>query len=142
MSYRAKILIVDDEPRLCNSLKVFLNNQNSDIYTAYSGTEAIDLLAKHKFDLVLLDMVMPDMTGYQVIDYINVNGLKPLIIIMTGYTSTEPGVESVLKGIFDYLRKPFDLEKLLKTVEDALHMKAREERGKQAGETGTNLQGI
>lgn len=116
-----KILIVDDDPALCKSLKVFLSNKYSDIQTALSGREAIRLLEADTFDLVLLDVIMPDMTGYQLIDYIDKNGLKTSVILITAYAPTELEKEAPPKGVYDSILKPFDLEKLVGTVQNALN---------------------
>ena len=115
MSYRPEVLIVDDDTRLCNSLKAFLGTQEYEITTVYGGKEAIELLTKDEFDLILLDLMMPDVSGDQVIDYINSQQLKPMVIVMTGYPSTDSVVESLRKGVYDYLRKPFELQ------DDAVH---------------------
>jgi DNA-binding NtrC family response regulator len=120
MSPTSKILIVDDNTRLCNSLKVFLSNQNSEIITAHSGKEAIDLLSKDKFDLILLDVVMPDMSGYQVMDYMHSNDLDTSVIVMTGYAPSDLAADVPPRGACAYLLKPFDLEELVTTVENAL----------------------
>lgn len=120
MSYAPKILVVDDEPRMRDSLKILLSGQGYETQTGSSGKEAIECLARDDFDLVLLDIVMPDMSGHQVMDYINSQNLKTLVITMTGHASVESAVESLRKGAYDYLRKPFDFEQLLKRVKNAL----------------------
>ena len=120
MSYMPKVLIIDDEPRMCDSLDVLLSSQGYETQTGYSGKEAIECLAKDSFDLVLLDVVMPDMTGHQIMDYINSQDQETLVIIMTGHASVESAVESLRKGAYDYLRKPFDFEQLLTRVKNAL----------------------
>ncbi len=120
MSYMPKVLIIDDEPRMCDSLDVLLSSQGYETQTGYSGKEAIECLAKDSFDLVLLDVVMPDMTGHQIMDYINSQDQETLVIVMTGHASLDSAVESLRKGAYDYLRKPFDFEQLLKRVRNAL----------------------
>ena len=121
MSHEPKILIVDDDPTLCKSLKVFLRDKYSDIVTAFSGREAIELLASDTFDLILLDVFMPDMNGYRVMDYINRKGLKTSVILITAYAPTELEKEAPPKGVYDSMMKPFDLEKLVTTVQNALN---------------------
>ena len=69
-SYVPRILIVDDEAHMCDSLKVLLGHQGYEIYTSNSGQEAIERLREDSFDLVLLDVVMPDMDGHQVMQHI------------------------------------------------------------------------
>lgn len=120
MSYTPKVLIIDDEPRMCDSLDVLLSSHGYETQTGYSGKEAIECLAKDSFDLVLLDVVMPDMTGHQIMDYINSQDQETLVIVMTGHASVESAVESLRRGAYDYLRKPFDFEQLLKRVRNAL----------------------
>jgi PAS domain S-box-containing protein len=121
MSYVPKILIVDDEPRMCDSLKILLGSQGYETQTGYSGKEAIECLARDSFDLVLLDIVMPDMTGHQIMDYINSQDPETLVIVMTGHASVDSAVESLRRGAYDYLRKPFDFEQLEKRVKNALN---------------------
>ena len=135
MAYDPKILIVDDDQSLCNSLRGFLSNQTAEILTAYDGREALELLGKNEIDLILLDMVMPETGGPQVIDYINSQGLMTSIIVMTGYPSTDSALESFRKGVYDYLRKPFDFDELTRTVENALNekrLKYEKERAEEA----------
>ncbi len=121
MSYVPKILIIDDEPRMCDSLRVLLSSQGYETQTGYNGTEAIECLARDRFDLVLLDIVMPDMTGHQIMDYINSQSPETLVIVMTGHASVDSAVESLRRGAYDYLRKPFDFEQLEKRVRNALN---------------------
>ena len=135
MAYDPKILIVDDDQSLCNSLRGFLSKQAAEILTAYDGREALELLEKNEIDLILLDMVMSETGGPQVIDYINTRGLMTSIIVMTGYPSTDSALESFRKGVYDYLRKPFDFDELTKTVENALNdkrLKYEKERAEEA----------
>jgi PAS domain S-box-containing protein len=120
MSYVPKVLIVDDEPRMCDSLEVLLSDQGYETKTGHSGREAVERLSRDSFDLVLLDIVMPDMTGHQIMDYINSQNQETLVILMTGHASVDSAVESLRKGAYDYLTKPFDFEQLLKRVGNAI----------------------
>ena len=121
MSDEPKILIVDDDPTLCRSLKVFLRDKYSDIVTAFSGKEAIELLTSDTFDLILLDVFMPDVNGYQVMDYIKRKGLRTSVILISAYAPTELERKTPPKGVYDSITKPFDLEKLVTTVQNALN---------------------
>ncbi len=118
-----KILIVDDEPRMCESLKLLLTEQGYEIATANSGREALELVSRDSFDLALLDMVIPDMDGHQLMDHICTQKPDIYIIIITGHASVESAVIALKKGAYDYLRKPFEYEELLKTVQNALTQK-------------------
>ncbi len=121
MSYVPKILIIDDEPRMCDSLGVLLGSHGYETQTSYNGKEAIECLARDRFDLVLLDIVMPDMSGHQIMDHINSQNLETLVIVMTGHASVDSAVESLRRGAYDYLRKPFDFEQLERRVKNALN---------------------
>jgi PAS domain S-box-containing protein len=132
MPYIPKILIVDDEPRMCTSLKMLLSDHGYEINTSNNGKEAIEYLSKNDFDLVLLDVVMPDMGGRQVMDYIKAQSLETLVIVITGYASIESAVAALRDRAYDYLRKPFEYEELLKTVENALEEKRLNSERKRA----------
>jgi two-component system cell cycle sensor histidine kinase/response regulator CckA len=134
MSYVAKILVVDDEPRMCDSLKLFLGNEGYEIQTRHSGREALEALAKDDYDLVLLDLLLPDIGTAEIMDHINSRTPDTFVIVFTGHASSESAVASLKKGAFDYLRKPFEYEELLKTVKNALDQKALKTDRKRAEE--------
>jgi len=121
MSYVPKILIVDDEARMRDSLKILLSNEGYNIQTGCNGKEAIECLNKDSYDIVLLDMIMPGMNGHQVMDFIKSHYPDTLVIIMTGHASVESAVECLKMGAHDYLRKPFDFEQLLARVKNTIN---------------------
>ena len=132
MSDTPKILIVDDEPRLCSSLKALLSHQGYEAHTSTGGKQAMESLAGNGFDLVLLDIVMPDVDGYQVMDYMDRRSLKTPVIFITGHACVDSAVAALRGGAYDYLRKPLDYEELLKTVENAVDQKRGNNEQKQA----------
>lgn len=134
MSHTPKILIVDDEPRLCDSLKTLLSYHGYEAHTSTRGREALRSLVENGFDLVLLDIVMPDIDGYQVMDYIDRHSLETPVISMTGHASIESAVAAFRGGADDYLRKPLDYEELLKTVRNVLDQKKGNDEHKQVSE--------
>ena len=123
MAYMSVILIVDDEPRMCDSLKVLLSNEGYETLTANSGKEALTRLSRHDIDVVLLDIVMPDMSGLEIMDYINKQNSDTLVIVITGHGSEDSAIESLRRGAYDYLKKPFEFEELLKRVKNAVDQK-------------------
>ena len=123
MAIIPKVLIVDDDHRMCDSMVALLRNQNYELQTCSDGQSAIDCLNTDNFDLVLLDMVMPDMEGYQVMDHINQKQLNPLVIVITGHVSTESAIGALRRGAYDYIRKPFEPEEFLMTVKNSLEHK-------------------
>ncbi|HUV49739.1 MAG TPA: response regulator [Anaerolineae bacterium] len=116
-----KILVVDDEARMRDSLSVLLSNEGYNIQTGCNGREAIEYLNKDSYDMVLLDMVMPEMDGRQVMDYIKGQHLDTMVIVMTGHASIDSAVECVKRGAHDYLKKPFDFEELLARVKNTIN---------------------
>ena len=134
MSYAPKILIIDDEPLMCDSLRMLLASNGHESETSYSGQEALECLAKDDFDLVLLDMNIPDVSGLEIMDYIRSERPETFVIVITGHASVDSTVESLRRGAFDYLRKPFEHEELLKTVRNAINQKRLEMGRKRAEE--------
>jgi two-component system, cell cycle sensor histidine kinase and response regulator CckA len=123
MQTAPKILIVDDEPRMCESLRLLLGKQGYDIQTATSGNEALGLISHESFDLALLDLVMPDMDGHQLMDQINAHFPDTIVIVITGHASLDSAVWALRRGAYDYLRKPFEYEELIKRVQNAINQK-------------------
>ncbi len=123
MTYAPEILIVDDEPRMCDSLKVLLSNEGYQTVSANSGNEALECLSRQDVDVVLLDMVMPDMSGLEIMDYINKQNSDTLVIVITGHGSEDSAIESLRRGAYDYLKKPFEFEELLQRVKNAVDQK-------------------
>ena len=118
-----KILIVDDEPRICESLKYLLSRENYEIFTATSGSDALDLLSEYNFDVVILDIIMPDLSGHQIMDYINSNYPDISVIIITGDITLDSAIGALRRGAYDYLTKPLEYDRLLNTVHNAIEQK-------------------
>ena len=120
MNRKSKILIVDDEPRMCTSLKTLLCAQDYEIQTCCSGNEALNCLNGDEFDLVILDVFMEGMDGFQVIEKIIQQKMDTPVIIMTGNASTESAVKALRMGASNYLKKPFESGELFLSVKNAL----------------------
>ena len=117
---KPRLLLVDDEPRLLASLYELLRPFNYNMVTATTGAEALSQLTKVRFDLILLDLRLPDMSGHQVMDFINDRGIDGDVIVMSGEVGIEAAIGALKRGAYDYLRKPYSREELLKTVGNAL----------------------
>jgi PAS domain S-box-containing protein len=123
MVFSPKILIVDDEPRMCESLRMLLGGKGYEVYTAGTGKQARAILQDRQFDVALVDMVMPDTDGHQLMDLINQKNPDTDVIVITGDASLEFAIGALKRGAYDYVRKPFEFEELLATVENALQQK-------------------
>ncbi|HLC41502.1 MAG TPA: sigma-54 dependent transcriptional regulator [Methylomirabilota bacterium] len=114
------VLIVDDEKSLRRLLKEALTEETLEVYTAADGKEALQLVDELRPDLVLLDLILPDMNGIQVLKKIKKKQPEVLIIIMTAFGEIRSAVEAMKNQAYDYLTKPFDIEDLKLTIARAL----------------------
>lgn len=137
MNDSGRILFVDDEPRFCESLSQVLSLSGYDVTVAHTGNEAVALLEQNTFDLLLLDVVLPDMLGYQIMDSLKDEDFGTATIMLTGKGTVETAVEALKKGAYDYLKKPVNHELLFSTIGQAIKhgrlekaLKVSEERSK------------
>ena len=115
------VLVVDDEAVIRNGIKRALQNRDIPSTLAANGREALDLLDHQAFDLVLLDIRMPDMSGMEVLKKIRSRHNNTKIVMITGYPTIDTAVKCIKLGAVDYLVKPFrldDLEAALKKIQD------------------------
>lgn len=124
MSAIARVLIVDDEPSFCKVVHTLLRGEDYELHTVGCGQDAIDIIEKiNGFDVVLLDLNLPDMNGFKVMDYLSKHAPETLVVIMTGYASLESATEALRCGAYDYLTKPFAREELIKALQNAMNHK-------------------
>lgn len=121
-----RVLLVDDEPRLLSSLCELLKVRDYQLVTAGSGREALDYLSRGGFDLVVLDMRLPDMSGHEIMDFINAHNVDSSVIVISGNSDIDTAIGALKRGAFDYLRKPYAREELLRTIDNALRQRALE----------------
>ena len=113
------VLIVDDEPGQLDSLKELMSLSGYEADTASCGDEAIGMLKQRDFDTILLDLNMPNGTGFDVIDHVIESGVHTKIIVVSGNTDFESTRDALKKGAYDFLRKPYVPDELLATVKNA-----------------------
>jgi PAS domain S-box-containing protein len=116
----ADILIVDDEPIVCDTLKGLLGFQGHRVATCSEGTKALDEIRQRDIDLVFLDINLPDMDGFEILAEIRKISAETLVIMITGDATIETAVEALKSGAYGYLRKPVRIEDLTKTVKNAI----------------------
>ena len=115
-----KILIVDDEKAICNTLKEILQYEKYEVDIANDGEEGIAKAKAINYDLVLCDIKMPKMDGHEVlVKLLEINPELPVVMI-SGHGTIETAVDAIRKGAYDYIAKPPDLNRLLVTVRNAL----------------------
>lgn len=115
----AKILIVEDDVSIHNVIEELLKKENYITYNAYSGTEALLLLEKEKYDLILLDLMLPAISGEEIIEKVK----ETPIIVLSAKVSSDDKVNCLLSGANDYITKPFDGKELLARIEVQLRPK-------------------
>lgn len=114
------ILIIDDDMNIGNMLEEALRREGYQVRRAYSGTEALLALSKEKPDLALLDLVLPGLTGEEVLP-----GFADIpVIVISAKTSADEKVEMLLKGASDYVTKPFEIRELMARIAVRLREKA------------------
>jgi len=114
-----KILVIDDERSIRNTLKEILEYENYKVESVESGRQALALIDKNDFDLVFCDIKMPEMDGIEVLK--EIENLKPEIpvIMISGHGNIETAVESIKFGAYDFIQKPLDLNRILVTIKNA-----------------------
>lgn len=117
MADKRRILVVDDEDALRTVLSAELNSEGYDVGTAADGVEALAELQKAKFDLVLLDIKMPNMNGFEVLKIIKEKYAGTKVIMLTGFADLKNAIESKKLGAEDFVSKPYDLVDLLTTID-------------------------
>ena len=123
MEFIPKILFIDDEPGRYEDLRVLYDSKGYDVTTAGSGEEAREIIQERRFDVALLDMEIPDTDSHQLMDLINQKNPDTDVIVIIGDASLDFAKGALKRGAYDYVRKPFEFEKLLATVENALKLK-------------------
>ncbi|RON09448.1 sigma-54-dependent Fis family transcriptional regulator [Pseudomonas brassicacearum] len=117
------ILVVDDEPKLCDLLASALSQNDIQVFTASNGLHALKVLEQEDIDLVISDWRMPGMDGPQLLAEIKVRFPQLPVIVMTAYSTVKNAVQSMRNGAFDYIAKPFDIDELDITVSKALQFR-------------------
>jgi len=115
-----KILIIDDEQSIRNTLKEILEYEKYEVSEAKDGEEGIKKLIKEKFDAALCDIKMPKMDGIEVLDKCIEEGIDTPFVMISAHGTIETAVEATKKGAFDFIQKPPDLNRLLVTLRNAM----------------------
>ncbi len=118
-----QILLIEDDPKICESLNNYFNTESLKLYTLADGKEALENIDNLKPDLVLLDINLPGMSGIEILKEMKEKELKIPVIVITGFISTEAAIETMKQGAYEFVTKPFQLEKLAKIVDKALQEK-------------------
>jgi DNA-binding NtrC family response regulator len=120
MGPAGRILVVDDESSITGALELILGERGYQVETAASVAEAVELLARRPFDLVLTDLRLTDSTGIELLTRIKQDSPETEVILMTGHGSVELTIEAIKRGAYYYVEKPFTPGQVLMLVDRAL----------------------
>lgn len=111
-----RVLLVEDDTTVARSIELMLKSENFQTYTTDLGEEGIDLGKLYDYDIILLDLNLPDMSGYEVLRTLRVAKIKTPILVLSGMSSIEDKVKGLGFGADDYLTKPFHKDELVARI--------------------------
>ncbi|PWE01208.1 sigma-54-dependent transcriptional regulator [Marinilabilia rubra] len=119
----SRILVIDDQKSIRNTLKDILEYEKHEVVLAENGPEGLEKFTADKYDVVLLDIKMPEMDGMEVLEKMIQTGTEIPIIMISGHGNIDTAVEAIKKGAYDFIEKPLDLNRLLVTIRNGLDKK-------------------
>src|SRR5271169_1832203 len=108
-----RILLVEDESAIAQSIELMLKSENFNVYATEFGEQGVDLGKHYFYDIILLDLNLPDMSGFEVLRSLRVSKVKTPILILSGVASIEHKVKGLGYGADDYMTKPFHRTELI-----------------------------
>ncbi len=118
-----KILVVDDELRICHLIKELLKGEGYQIYVSVSSVDALEMIKRCNYHLLITDLKMPGIDGLELIKRAKQECPEIRAIMVTGYTTVDTAVQSLRHGVDDYITKPFNIVELKRAVKQALHIR-------------------
>ena len=131
----ARILLVEDEQDVRETIKLQLEDEGHEVTDTDSGKQALLLAESSSFDLVLTDVMIPDLNGIELVQQMNEWPSRPVTVVMTGYGSVEMAVNAIKAGAFDFLSKPFSVDVLSATIASALRVKTLQDENTELKKT-------
>jgi two-component system OmpR family response regulator len=131
----ARLLVVDDEPNIVELLSASLRYAGFEVVTATTGHQALVQAKKHRPDLLVLDVMMPGMDGFDVVRRLRADGVRSPVVFLTARDATEDKVNGLTVGGDDYVTKPFSLDEVIARIRAVL----RRVRGAEAASSSSRL---
>lgn len=123
---KPRILVVDDEESIREFLEIMLRKEGYEPTCVGDGTEAVDMMKKKSFDLVISDLQMPNMTGMELLKHVKSSNPDLLFMMITAFGTTETAVEAMKIGAYDYITKPFKIDEVRINIANALRSQSLE----------------
>lgn len=133
-----KVLIIDDDISLRRVLEYNLQEEGYDVFTASDGTAGLETFDRQQPDLVITDLKMPGMNGFQVLEAIKERSPETLVMVITAFGAVETAVEAMKLGAYDYITKPFNRDELKLTVKKALQLRGLSDENQRLREELTD----
>jgi len=117
----SKILVIDDDRSICESLKLYLTEEGHEAHTASTGTEGLNKFVGTQPDVVILDIRLPDIDGFTVLEDLREDDEKVKVIMITAHHDMETTIKAMKEGAFDYIHKPINIDELDIAIRKALN---------------------
>ncbi len=121
---KAKILVVDDEDSMCKFMEIMLKKEGYSVTTSPNAYSALQMIKSEKYDLVIADLMMPEMNGLELLSQVKSMDAEVDFIVMTAFASVDSAIEALKKGAFDYITKPFKVDEIKIAVKKSLEQKS------------------
>jgi DNA-binding NtrC family response regulator len=118
-----KILVVDDESTICDSVKKILSRKGYDVENTLNATDAIEKMKKVKYDILITDLMMPNVSGMELIELVKKYYPEIDVLVITGYATIETAVKATKLGVLDYIQKPFTPTELTDRIQKAVELR-------------------
>jgi len=125
---KTEILIIDDDPNLRKTLSDILRAKGYETVAAKNGTEGLDLLKQNSYNLALIDLQLPDISGLEILNRIKADHPSTDAIILTGNATLDSAIEATNRGAFSYLQKPYEIDQLLLHIRRAIEKQQSEKK--------------
>ena len=116
------ILVIDDESVICDACRLVLGEQGHAVDHCLTGRNGLSAIERGCYDLILLDMKLPDIDGMEILKAVRVRAQAPRVIVMTGYSTMSNALQAMKLGAIDYLAKPFTDDELVVAVEKSFYL--------------------
>ena len=112
-----RVLLIEDDPTTAKSIKIMLESEGFILYATGLGEEGLDLGKFYDYDIIVLDLNLPDMNGYDVLKKLRLSKVETPVLILSGMTESNDKVNGLINGADDYLTKPFDKRELIARIQ-------------------------
>lgn len=119
-SHIANILVIDDEERIRDACTIVLSEKGFEVASAPDGEKGLQMIQEKHYDIILVDLMMPIISGFDVLSEVRKNHPDTIVIVITGYATLEHSIEAMKKGAFDFIPKPFTPDQLRAVVDKSL----------------------